>query len=164
MVTWVWGDIHYPPLPTFLKHIASLSALCWAGLTKVGQTWPSERFHNGQKLGSAEPIHCCIVIKLTTQAQSWKCCLNNNSFINIRFFQKKKCELFQDRISKLPKASKQHSHCDYCMLMFFILFYCSAAPQLLKQYIIKSQWAFESKKLLNLHHCPLLEKPNPMLF
>lgn len=105
MVTWVWGDIHYPPLPTFPKHIASLFALCWAGLTKVGQTRPSEGFHSGQKLGSAEPIHCCLNMKLKSQTRSRKSCPNNNSFSIIQKCPKKKVRSVRT-VSQLPKASQ----------------------------------------------------------
>lgn len=63
---------------------------------------------------------------------------------------------------KIAKSYKSSIPIVFTACLYF--FKCSTAPQLLKQYITKSQWAFERKKLLNLHHSPLLEKPNPMLF
>lgn len=105
MVTWVWGDIHYPPL--FPKHIASLSALMlgwadWSGtntaICKISQ-W-TEAW-----LSRVHPL--------------WVNVKNNRFIIFLNFRFKEDVRSFKTLYQNHPKLQKQHSQRDYCMLMFF---------------------------------------------
>lgn len=150
MVTWVWGDIHYPPL--FPKHIASLSALMlgwadWSGtntaICKISQ-W-TEAW-----LSRVHPLWVNVKNKCITF-------LNFGIKEDVRSFK-------TNIISKSPKATKAAFPAWLLHAYVFLSFNAGQPHSFRSKTLQNHSEPSRVKKLLNLHHSPLLENPTKSCF